>query len=354
MSRFSYIFLIVITFSMVSCKKEEIQLPESNDPVFSVDGQFSNQDLSLIAGDEGFYMYTMTKEVNGVKVFSGVLENDNMTVEIGLFDGNVDNKNHDLFTQLNDCSIWSLKYNDPLTVLDKSAFPNADNIDHITWVVNGQTYSDALEIFEPGLYHICAIVNFMDGDSDNLCEDVIVGYERGANCRINYFLNQEGKMSAWLGNIDGNIVDVQWYMEDSLIASGVEMTTPIDGNRSELKAVVVFDNGVVRTKNVLVDGAIENKYIDDFTIFEKELYNIIPRDYNIRMMVTKDGISYSSENCDNSNAVIDISQIEYYGLNSAGKKAYNLKANITCLLSVPNGPAVPFTGQVQFGLEIEE
>lgn len=354
MIRFAFILLLFLAVGLTSCKKDEIQLPESNNPIFRVDAQFNGEELSAVAGDDGFYMYTMTKEVNGVRVFSGELENEDIKIEVGFYDGNIDNKNHDLFNELNNSSIWSICYNQPLSILDKNAFPNADNIDNIVWVVNGQTYSEVVEIKEPGLYHVCAIVNFMDGDSDNLCEDIIVGFERSANCRINHFLNQEGKMSAWLGNIVGNIVEVNWYMEDSLIGTGAEMTTPVDGNRYELKAVVQFDNGVTRTKTVLVDGAIENKHIDDFSIFEKELYNINPRDYNLRILITKDGLVYSSEKCDNSNATINITGIDFYDINSSGNKAYKLTAEINCNLAVSGGNPVHFSGEVQFGLEIEE
>ena len=40
-----------------ACNKVENALPESNDAVFHIEGAFGNDELFMVAGDDGMYMY---------------------------------------------------------------------------------------------------------------------------------------------------------------------------------------------------------------------------------------------------------------------------------------------------------
>ena len=70
--------------------QDKIEIPESNEPVFRVYGTFDGDSLNLIAGDDGAYMHTMTKVENGVNIFTGIISNETMSFEVGVFDGNLD------------------------------------------------------------------------------------------------------------------------------------------------------------------------------------------------------------------------------------------------------------------------
>ena len=72
MKNINYILIAISLLVMVSCKKDKIEIPESNEPVFRVYGTFDGDSLTLIAGDDGAYMHTMTKLENGVNIFTGI------------------------------------------------------------------------------------------------------------------------------------------------------------------------------------------------------------------------------------------------------------------------------------------
>ena len=95
-------YCCLIMISLASCKKDEVVLPESNDPIFRVDGTFDGQNFSLIAGDNNAYMHTMTEIVNGVEVFSGNLSNGDFSVEMGVYNGLVDMPSSQMPLQLLD------------------------------------------------------------------------------------------------------------------------------------------------------------------------------------------------------------------------------------------------------------
>src|SRR5690606_14714908 len=85
-----YFFIGLVCIVASSCKKDVIEIPESNTPIFRVEGTMDGESFELIAGDDNVYMHTMTFEENGVSVFSGKIGGDDLSIEIGVYDGNID------------------------------------------------------------------------------------------------------------------------------------------------------------------------------------------------------------------------------------------------------------------------
>ena len=104
-----------------SCKKDVVEIPESNDPIFRTEGTFGSENFEIIAGDNGAYMFTMTEVQNGVNVFSGKISNGNFSVELGIYDGHIDMPAYDALNELlNLTPIFSANDSTPLVTLSKS------------------------------------------------------------------------------------------------------------------------------------------------------------------------------------------------------------------------------------------
>ena len=65
--------LLAAVVILSSCKKDKFDVPESNDPVFVVNGTIDNEAFQLVAGDAGAYMITGTMDINNVDFFYGNL-----------------------------------------------------------------------------------------------------------------------------------------------------------------------------------------------------------------------------------------------------------------------------------------
>lgn len=351
-------FTISILFvsSLISCKKDVIELPDSNEPVFKLNGTVGTQAIDLVAGDDGAYMYTNTDLENGVRVFSGNLSAENFGVEIGLYDGNIDQDGVSPLSVIDQSDEWAFNSNQDLVILSKDMFPNHQLIDQVQWSLNGSVAGiDEVIIDEPGKYNVCAFVTFDDGTSQNLCNELIVGYYRNSNCRIRHYINQNGQLTVWLDKIQGSVEEINWYIDGELVGKNTEYSGVVTSAIHHVTAEVSFANGVHREKSLIVDGTLSGKFIDDFTVFEQCNQNTIHRDYNWRINVVLDGITYSSLEADNSNSTISISNVEYYGKNSSNQNVYRIDAVIDAKVRATNGSVdVPVSFTTSFGLEIPE
>ena len=148
----AYCCLIII--SLASCKKEEVVLPESNDPVFRVDGSFDGQNFSLVAGDNNAYMHTMTEIVNGVEVFSGNLSNGDFSVEMGVYNGLIDMPSSQVVLELVDLNPnFSMNSAQGLMFLSKNMLvsPSGQYIEQIFWYIDGVFAGvNDVVIYDPG------------------------------------------------------------------------------------------------------------------------------------------------------------------------------------------------------------
>lgn len=160
--RFLIGFAIVGLLLLQSCSKAQVEVPESNDPVFLIEGVFAGEDFSLVAGDDNAYMFTNTFVINGVNFYSGNISNGNFSIELGVYDGMLDIPNHEPQVELSNLNpIFAQHTPPPITTLSKDMFANAQYISQIIWKVDGvQVGIDNAVIHEPGLYDVCAEITF--------------------------------------------------------------------------------------------------------------------------------------------------------------------------------------------------
>lgn len=355
------IFVWLFVFGLFSCKEDPIQLPKSTDPVFVTSGTIGGEAFQLVAGDDNAYMYTMTEEENNVQVFSGEISNGVFSIQMGIYDGLVDQPTHEPLIEFSNVNKL-FAHNDGNTVfltLSKAVLqgmPNSQYIDEIKWFVDGEFKGwNEVEIKEPGVYNVCGEITFSDGETATLCNELIAGYKRNANCKIQFAPQQQqpGQIMVSVTEETEAIDKVRWFLNDQFVAeTGGTFQTQVAGSMSELKCEVYFTNGVVRTKRLLVDAPSQNHCANDFSIFE---YLASPKfqDFHIRLLIDKKGVSYSSEIVDNSNATIDISKVEYFGKNDQNKDVYKVSASISAEVKAVGGTTVlPVNFNTVFGIEL--
>lgn len=329
---------LMLVFS--SCKKTTINMDDSNDPVFRADGTIDGQAFSIVAGDDNAYMYTGQTMENGVAVYSGKLDNGSFGIEMSIFDGAVDIPNHNPLTMLPQSLTFAQKSLYPFATLSKDLLPNAQLINSVEWFVNGVSVGwNDYNIMEPGKYEVCGNVSFTDGTSSQMCSELILGYQKNANCAIKHFLNQEGQFKAWIDDLGYPIEKVHWFLDDEFVHAGLDYATNLGYSSYQLRAQVLFSNGVLRSKNMVVDGTLSGKYISDFTQFETSISTPLFRDFSLRLRLTQNGVTYSSENVTNNDAKAEIIDLKYFGKNANGLEVYKATAKVTAKVKDDVGSA---------------
>lgn len=346
--------LVIMVFS--SCVKDDINLPESNDPVFTLTGSLGNEQLDIVAGDDGFYMNTYTDVSHGVNVFSGMLSDGNSSVEIGIYDGNLDQNNVTTVGVIKQSNDWAWSVGQDLVIFSKGMFPNHHMINQITWTIDGAfAGTNTVKISEPGVYNVCAHVLFNDGTSGILCNDIIVGFVRNANFRMRHYASQSGELNLWLDEVQGTLSTISWYIDGELVSKSQEYSGNISSDQHLVTVEVNFTNGTQRIKSMVVDGTVSGHFIDDFTGFEQCIQNVVKRDYNWKINARWNGINYSSVYADNSNSTITVNDMTYYGLNSNGKKVYKLDVTVDGKVRrIGTTADESITFNTVFGLELSE
>ena len=317
-------------FLITSCEKHVIDTPESNDPIFRAEGTIDADQFEMIAGDDNAYMFTSIENENNVSIFSGKLNNGNFALEIGIYDGLLDIPGHSAVNSLPSQLIYSRRSTSPVAFLSKDAFPNVDVIDHVIWTVDGGPDSlNTMTIMEPGAYQVCAQIVFFDGSSNVLCSELILGYSRHANFQIKHFLNQNGTLSAWLEDPQIAVEKIEWFLDDTLVSEDVEFAIPqLSSVNHILRADVNFENGVKRSKKMIIDGSLSGKFIDDLTFFETGVSLPLNRDFNVRLKLEQDGVTYSSDLANNGSNTVTFSDISYYAKDANGNDVFKVKAHI--------------------------
>ncbi len=321
-----------------SCTKHQIDVPQTNDPVFRAEGTIDSDQFELVAGDDNAFMFTSIEDENNVPVFSGKLSNGDLAVEIGIYDGLIDIPGHSVVSSLPSQLIYSRSSTSPVAFLSKDAFPNADIISNVIWTVDGIDSSNTMTIVEPGKYQVCANISFIDGTSNVLCNELILGYERHANFQIKHFLNQNGTLTAWVEDPQVAIEEIEWYLDDTLISSTAEIAyNQLSAESHILRVDVNFINGVKRSKKMIIDGSLSGKFIDDLTFFETGTLALLHRDFNIRVKLEQDGVTYVSDVVNNSLNTVSFSDVSYYAKDANGNDVYKVKAHIVATVNDAQG-----------------
>lgn len=352
-----FIFIVFASLSalITSCHKEKVEEPPvASSPIFKAEGTLGTESFAIAAGEDNFYMNTFSDVVNGVDFFSGNLTDGSFELEMGIYDGNLDISSSNFSEDLPENIGFATNPTQPLAILSKSLLPNEMMIQQIDWFVNGvYEGSNTVEIMLPGKYNICAKVSFNDGSEETLCNEMILGYTKHATCQLRHFLSQGGAFQAWVDEYSVPLSSVKWFIDGNYASDNFKLITNLDQYSHIITAEINFENGVKRTKSMLIDGSLNGKFIDDFTVFENA-GSIVNWDFDVSISLKKNGKQYISSNVSNETAQLTITDVDFYGTNSAGKAVFKISANVICnLKEAGTGEVLPFTCSTTFGLQVE-
>jgi hypothetical protein len=350
-----YVTALLFTLVLFSgCNKEVGELPPSNDPVFHVSGTFGSENVEVIAGENGAYMNTYVESVKGVNCYKGKLGSSGFEIELGIYSGDIDIAGIAASNIVNTSQFkWACLSSEPLVRLSKDSLTNSSLIESIKWFIDGvQAGVNDVNIYRPGKYNICALVKFNDQTQSNVCNELIVGYEKNAAFRIQHFLGQNSLLKSWVEVEAGQIANVRWLNDGEYIAEGQNMGTVLNEEQHTIEAEVSFTNGAKRNRSILIDGSLSGKYIDDFARLERN--NIINWDYKAILKIRKDGVDYSSLNGQNEDQSIDITSISYFGKNANGQPVYILKGKLRANVRALSTYSIPVDLDISFGIVLPE
>lgn len=347
--------------ALVGCAKQDLIIPESNDPIFSIRGTLGNEHFDLAAGADNSYMYTSTKLHNGVRVFTGELSNGHTSVELGVFDGNLDKPNSVPQADLQNVTMQlARRYFDPLAVLNPQSIDPNQSTTNVDWYINGTfAGSGQISIYEPGRYNICAHVTFVTGQTEQICDEVILGYTRNANCSIDLDLSQVGISGMFIADLNttgDSIESVEWTLNDSVISTNPYVQHPLANGSNHLKARVRFQNGVVREKTCFIDGNAPSQWISDFSIFElSSTTSITPQDYQVRLIIQNNGKVYESVQAENEGSSITLLSLEPFEANANGNNVYKATLQIEAIvMEMSTEKLIPVSFVATMGVEVPE
>ena len=352
MKALNYILILLSATLLGSCKHEVIPAPVSNSPIFGIEGTFDDSPLSYVAGVDGMNMKPTVLTANGINIYNGVLGDGESYFQLEIFNGDIDfptqpkinfNSIQEIaFVPYDQETLWSIK---------KMDLPGS-GVDEITWFVNGaqQVILDDLKLNKPGKYEICAKIRFEDQTESTLCRQVIVGFRKNADFNLNFDIVSGSKLIASVSNTLGAITGVNWFLNETLIATGLEIDTLLDNDKYLLRAEVTFGNGIVLDRSALVDVSWQANHVPDFTAYANATTNTW--DNKARITLFKDGKKYSSENYHNAEKLITVDQIEYHGTDASGAAVYILKGDVDIMLQDSTQQAYPLKAKLGVGFSV--
>lgn len=348
---------ILIIFSLLvaiaSCTPETIQPPVVSEPVFTANVSLNGESFELNAGMEDALMNTFITNVNGVNKFTGKLGNDESYVQIGIMEGNLDLVDQYSLENYTGSLNFIQTLSNPVLELSKEDFENADLISSITWNVNGQyAATNNLSIAEPGVYDICAEVHFNQQVVRTICNQVIVGYDTHANGKLHHVMGLDNELKAWIGSSTENVSAVEWSIDGELVSNEKNLSYMLYSGQHEVQAEILFKNGAIRTKRILVDADNLGFFLSDFTAQEGN--SGVVWDFAADLSIKHEGKTYHSIGADNSSSSVEVNSIEYYGKNPQGKEVYKCNATIHAYVKEQgSGTVVPVVIHTVYGIPIE-
>ena len=329
------LILILILAGLISCKKEKVHdLPPPNSPVFSATGTINGEPISINAGENGFTMETLNGTYNNIGIAGGILSNGNEELEFFLFDENILNPSNVFNLSENDQLQYAYISQESYALLKNSLLIGQQNVQSVEWYVDGVYKGENnVEIKQPGLYDVSAIVTFNDGESFTINNKLLLGFSENANASIHHQIVQGLNLKAGLNLNATEISSVSWYLDNNFISNDLNLHANITGGRHVLTADFTHVDGSVYKRSILINRESQSEQTSDFSIFKLPAATQHLLDLKGQIIYRKDGKEYKSSNDAGNNIhAIPVSQIEYYGQSTEGNLIVKGTMQINCNL----------------------
>ncbi len=354
-TRIIILLFLASNLLVTSCKKEVVGDPLIETvPIFRADGIIGGDSFSMIAGNDNFFMHTMSEKINGVDFFFGTLGNGVTELKMGIYDGKIDVTNGSFTQGIPEFATVAMNSYLPLVFLSKDLFPNKMLIDEIKWYVDGELKGiNSIPMNDPGKFNVCAAVTFIDSSSETLCNEMIVGFSKNAIGQIRHLLTSNGHLQTWVEEGVVPLESVRWFIDGVLVSDAITLEQTITEESHLVTAEISFTNGVKRTKSIVVDGTNNGYFIDDFSFFENNSSSV-NWDFNTTISLKINGKQYYSKTAPNESSTVHITDVAYFGKNSEGKTVFKISAVVSCSLKEEGtNNVLPFSCSTVFGVEID-
>ncbi|MFN5417154.1 MAG: hypothetical protein ACK5B9_08870 [Flavobacteriia bacterium] len=350
----SFYIAIILGVIFTSCKKKIVEIPDSNEPIFTVSGTIGSDSVNFIVGDDNSVFSAYMSNYNGVDFYTGKLSNENTEIEIGLFAGDNDFQNIKLDSLLNlkNIDIAELASN-TIFEIKKGQFSNQQNIKEIKWFVDGEYRgTNSLKITTPGRYNLCANITYNNLQTAEVCNEILVGFRRNTTFNLDFNINSNNQLSSWVEPSGVPITSINWYLNDNLIANAPQLVTTLSNEIQVLKAEINFSDGSKRTRSVIVDGTNNNLSIADFAQNENE--SNLQWDYKLKVIIKHLGNEYNSLFVENNESKLIVNNISFMGIDTKGNPVYIVKGLLTSkLLSKDTNEILDVKLNVSWGICIK-
>jgi hypothetical protein len=326
---------VIISFSLFlvcgisGCKKKEFKPIPSTTPVFSLSGTFGGNPIQFNAGDGDTVMSAYQWQWNNVVAQTGILGNATNYIKIELLSGDINLPS--INSQYMSMMIVEGAYipAGAFSTLNKSQLSNASAFQKLTWNYNGQSLVDNLIFQEPGKYTINADIVYNDGMSNQVSNDIFVGYDSHQLFKLETSV-QSSQLTGTIVSSEA-IDSVQWLIggTHSFSTVGTQIQFGLSDSSNIIQAKVFFQNGLSRVRNLVFDKDGQTNYLEDYVyLVESSLQNRL-LDYKAKVEIAINGAVYKSEIIeDQLDNMIVVSKKEQYIDELTGKKAVKLTAKL--------------------------
>lgn len=339
----NWLYLALCVGLITACRKETIEdVPASNDPVFTMKGEFDGTPLSFTAGKNDMAITSRTEIRNGVKYFISELSNGEYGIALGLFDDQLTHPEKGLTIQAGDTIFMASKSNIPLANLSKGKLSNFTLLNRVDWIIDGVfTGTDNVAIYEPGVYEVCGDFYFNNGTKRQLCNTLYVGFASGGDERIYSFSSSSGQAKAWLEEEIKDVSLVEWRLDGELISSDESCTVGLSSSQGVLEAKIHHVGGSVLEKKILVDGQYQGMHVDDFDVFLEDS-EVRPWNKTMGVELINGNVEMSTFLDDNYKNKFIVSEVAHHGMNEAGKEILKISGTFTAKLKAEDSSAPKF------------
>lgn len=327
MKTYSIIHVALLVLLLSSCKKDIEPIPESNDPVFSVEGVIGNDTINVIVGDDGAYLSTIEEDLNGIKIYNGKIIKGENEYEIGIYSGFEEENATTLLELLSSDSLQVASVsNEPLLEIDKDFFFNKNQIKELRWKVNGEYAGTTnLKIYTPGIYNVTAQVTYINNSSFEVTNEMVIGFENNSTYELKYEVDNQ-LLNCWIEPSAGQVSSVKWYINDEFVSNQMVLFHSLSNQTYCVKAEVTFSDGTIKQRNIHINGGNPYYSLQDFGVLETQTNRFW--DHNIRLNIKHNGVEYSTSNVNNSNTSFIVESISYYGKDQTGKPVYKITGQL--------------------------
>jgi hypothetical protein len=302
----------LLIFVLLSCKKEIVEIPDSNSPVFKVSGYIGEEQVNFTVGDDNSIFHCDSETLNSIKFFKGVLINNDTQIEIGIFNGQNESSKIDPNLFLSN-PFFQLAHlpNNPVFEISKDDLMNNSNIKEVKWYLDG-VYSGAnkLTIYEPGKYNVCAKIFYFNQGYVEVCNEILVGFKRQNEVKLDFNF-ENNNLTCWVKSFNSPITSIKWFVDGKEFSDNIQLNTVLQSGLHTVAAEIYFLNGLKKTRKIIVDASNLNRSINDFAYFEK--MSKFEWDYNLKFNFKSNNIEYTSLVSENETNKFTINSVVYLG-----------------------------------------